>query len=82
MSRNLKRDILIFEFWAHDIATDIAEEVLSRLGIPYRVRIRRKMRDPGAPKGCKFDEWAEICVDAKELTEWIERKIDEEINSY
>lgn len=82
--KNLKngREALVYEFWAHDIATEIAKETLDGLRVPSRVETRRKLRDPSAPEGCKFDDWAEVYVDKEELAKWLERKIDEEINSY
>jgi len=73
---------VVYEFWAYDIATDIAKDTLDQLGIPYEVETERRLRDPTAPEGCRYDEWARIIVDVDELAKWLERRIDEEINSY
>jgi len=76
------RRVLVYEFWAYDIATDIVKEALENLGIPYEVETKRKLRDPSAPEGCKYDEWAEIYVDLGRLAEWVREKIESEINGY
>jgi len=82
--RNLKggRKALVYDFWAYDIATDIAKETLENLGIPYEVETKRRLRDPSAPEGCKYDYWAEIFVDLDRLAKWVEEKIEGEINGY
>jgi hypothetical protein len=48
--RNVKkgRKVLVYDFWAYDIATDIAKETLENLGIPFEVETKRKLRDPSA----------------------------------
>ena len=74
--------VLIYEFWAYDIPTDVAIETLDKLGIPYEVKTKRKLRDRSAPEGCQYDEWAEIYVDVEDLVGWLEAKIEDEINSY
>jgi len=82
--RNVKdgRKALVYDFWAYDIATDIAKETLESLGIPFEVKTERKLRDPSAPEGCKYDDWAEIFVDLDRLAKWVEEKIESEINGY
>ena len=82
--RNVKngRKALVYDFWAYDIATDIAKETLENLGIPFEVEIKRKLRDPSAPEGCKYDDWAEIYVDLDRLAKWVEEKIESEINGF
>jgi hypothetical protein len=77
-----KRKVLVYDFWAYDIATDVAKETLENLGIPFEVETRRKLRDPSAPEGCKYDDWAEIYVDVDRLVKWVEEKIESEINGF
>jgi len=76
------RKAVVYEFWAYDIATDVAKETLDQLGVPYKIETKRRLRDPTAPEGCRYDDWAKIIVDMEELAKWLERRIDEEINSY
>jgi len=76
------RKALVYDFWAYDIATDIAKETLESLGIPFEVETKRKLRDPSAPEGCRCDNWAEIYVDLDRLAKWVEEKIESEINGY
>ena len=76
------RKALVYDFWAHDIATDIAKETLENLGIPFEVKTERRLRDPSAPEGCKYDDWAEIFVDLDRLAKWVEEKIESEINGF
>jgi len=45
------RKALVYDFWAHDVATDIARKRLKASA--YEVEIRRKLMDPSAPEGCK-----------------------------
>jgi len=40
----------VYDFWAYDIATDVAKEVLENLGIPFKVETEKRIRDPKAPK--------------------------------
>jgi hypothetical protein len=82
--RNVKngRKALVYDFWAYDIATDIAKETLENLGIPFEVETKRKLRDRSAPEGCKYDDWVEIYVDLNRLAKWVEEKIESEINGY
>jgi len=73
---------MIFDFWSHDLATDVAKETLERLGIPFEIETERHVRDPSAPEDFgRYDDWAKIYVDKDELVEWLERKIDEEIRN-
>lgn len=80
--KNVKGEVLVYDFWAYDVGTDVAKETLEELGVPFRVETKRRLRDRSAPEGCKYDEWAEIYVDVEKLVKWIEAKIEEEINSY
>lgn len=73
------RRVLIYDFWAHDAATDIVRETLEGLGIPYEVKTRRTVRDPSAPRDCRFDEWAEVYVDVNRLVRWLKEKIEGEV---
>jgi len=70
---------LIYDFWAYDIPTEIAEETLKELGIPFEVKKKRQVRDPSAPEGLgKNDEWVEIYVDPEALLKWLENRIEKE----
>jgi hypothetical protein len=74
---------LVHEFWAYDIATDVAKETLEKLGIPFKVETERQLRDASAPEDCgRYDYWAKIYVEEKDLTAWLEGKIKEEIDSF
>jgi hypothetical protein len=74
---------LVHEFWAYDIATDVAKETLEKLGIPYAVETEGLLRDTSAPEGLgRYDDWAKIYVEEEDLAVWLERKIEEEINSF
>jgi len=74
---------LIYDFWAHDIPTEIAEETLKELGIPFEVKKKRRVRDRSALEDFgKNDEWAEIYVDSEALLKWLEDRIEEEIRGY
>ena len=74
---------MVFDFWAHDIATEVAEETLKELGIPFEVETERRIRDPSAPEDLgRYDDWARIYVDMEMLAKWLERRIDEKIRNY
>jgi len=74
---------MIYDFWAHDIATEIAKETLEELGIPFEVETERRVRDPSAPEDLgRCDDWARIYVDTEVLAKWLERRIDEKIRNY
>jgi len=72
---------LVYEFWADDIPTEIALETLKELGISFKTEEERRVRDPSAPEDIRYDKWLKIYV-LEDLVKWLERKIDEEINSY
>lgn len=55
-------------------------ETLDGLGVPYKVVTRRRVRDLTAPEDCRFNDWAKIYVDERELAKWLAQKIEEEIN--
>jgi len=74
---------LVYDFWANDIPTEVALETLRKLGIPFEVETKRRVRDPSAPQEFgRYDDWAQIYVDPEVLVKWLERKIDEEIGNY
>ena len=73
---------LVFDFWAHDIATEDAEETLEELGVPFEVETESGVRYPSAPEDPgRCDDWAEIYVDTEALVKWLEERIEEEIKS-
>jgi hypothetical protein len=74
---------LVHEFWAYDIATDIAKETLEKLGISFAVETERRLRDPSATEDLgRHDDWAKIYVEEKDLAAWLATKIEEKINSF
>lgn len=74
---------LVYDFWAHDIPTEVALETLRKLGIPFEVKAERRIRDPSAPEDFgRCDDWAKVYVEPEALVKWLERKIDEEIGNY
>ena len=74
---------LVYDFWEQDIPTEIALETLRKLGIPFKVKVERRTRDPSAPEDLgKHDEWAKVYVDDKALVEWLKKRIDDSIMGF
>jgi len=74
---------LVYDFWANDIPTEVALETLRKLGIPFKVKVERRTRDPSTPEDLgKHDEWAKVYVDDKALVEWLKKRIDDSIMGF
>ena len=73
---------IVYDFWAGDFATEVVKEKLEGLKIPFEVKIERRVREPLAPKDCRYDYWAKIYVDTKELVKWLEKTIEDTIRGY
>lgn len=69
--------VLVYEFWRHDIPTEIAKDLLDELEIPYREKIEKRRRN--ALYGQHYDEWSKIYVKEKDLVRWLMKEIDRRI---
>jgi len=68
----------VYAFWKYDIPFEVAESVLRRLKIPYKILTRTEKRNDEWGK----DEWGIIQVNPNKLVKWLERLIEEEIGNY
>lgn len=67
---------LIYEFWLYDLPTEIVEEMLERMKIPYKEKIFKRKRNCFEKA---YDEWVRIYVDSKEIVKWLEKEIEKEL---
>ena len=67
---------LVYEFWSGDIPTEIAKETLDELGVPYEVKVVKKLRVK-SPR--MYDYWTKIYIDLNKVSEWLAKRIEKEI---
>jgi len=72
--------VLIYEFWTHDIPTDVVKNFLKELNLPYKEEISRRNRTSLYSQS--RDEWSKIYVDAKDVINWLKCKIDSQLREY
>jgi len=50
---------LVYDFWEHDIPTEVTIETLKKLGIPFEIETERRIRDSSVPEDLgRSDDWA------------------------
>jgi len=71
---------LIYEFWSHDIPTDLVRGLLKELIIPYKEKVMKRRRNTLYDQA--NDEWSKIYVNEKDLVSWLKDEIETRLRKY